>query len=243
MNFETIFDFILKKPIDYPGKHQNQQNRTNPDLKPLNLMDQFKIIFKALKVYIYERMLEGNSLNLHNFGIFGFEICQDTSRPTIHSNLCEIAKDFQNNISDRLHKHRMRPFFAPDKNLKNALVRYPGKEEIQDSNSQYSVFQQGNNVKFCNASIIAQACHFDKELVQNSLNAFNQALIDVVIKKFDVLLDFDFVVIKIKNRDIKYSFNLDFQNILNTKIFDFENLQLQLLNFGKLHNNNKKIKA
>lgn len=47
MNMDAIFEWILKHPINYPGKHQESQPRTNPAYKPLEPKAQFHIILKA----------------------------------------------------------------------------------------------------------------------------------------------------------------------------------------------------
>jgi hypothetical protein len=117
---------IISHPQNYPGKHQVSQARTNESVKPLDAKSQFHLVIKALGEYIRENILSGRGVNYRNFGAFAFEVDTDIVKPAQHSNF-DITKDLSNQREERMHNHKIRPCFVPDKRLHDMLLRYPGK--------------------------------------------------------------------------------------------------------------------
>ncbi|KAL4498427.1 hypothetical protein ABPG72_013233 [Tetrahymena utriculariae] len=220
MNLDSVFEWILKQPINYPGKHQDSQPRTNPAYKPLEAKAQFHIIFKATGEYIREKMLDGKGVNMRDFGAFTFEIFSDTVKPAQHSNF-DIAKDLNEQRADRKHVHRIRPCFVPDKKFRYSLARYAGKEEISAPKSQHSIYQKGFSMMFCNAGPIAASCYLGKDVVSSAHNAFIQAVSDLTTLGHGLNIDFGFVKVYVQDRDLRYSYNQNFANTLNNKNFEY----------------------
>lgn len=87
------------------------------------------IVMNATGQYIKEKMQDGKGVNMPNFGAFTFEVFSDSVKPAQFSGF-DITKDLNEQRENRKHIHKIRPCFVPDKFLKYALQRYPGKEEI-----------------------------------------------------------------------------------------------------------------
>ena len=79
-----------------------------------------------------------------------------------------------------MHNHKIRPCFVPDSKIHNALLRYPGKEEITKPKSQHSIYQKGFSMIYCNPVPIAYSCYLNKEVTQDALNAFSKAVLDLI---------------------------------------------------------------
>ena len=85
MNNDRIFEFILKHPKNYPGKHLVSQARTVACYKPLEPKAQFHIIIDSLSTYLREKVLSGKGVNIKNFGAFCFEVDSGKVEPAQYS--------------------------------------------------------------------------------------------------------------------------------------------------------------
>ena len=63
---------------------------------------------------------------------------------------------------------------------------------------------------FCNAGTIATGIYLGSDTVGSALDAFIKAVVDLTGLGKDLILDFKFCKISIKNRDFKYIFSRDF---------------------------------
>lgn len=61
-----------------------------------------------------------------------------------------------------MHNHKIRPCFIPDAKLKDTLLRFPGKQEIEKPKSQHSIYQKGFGMIYCNPVPIAYSCYLNK---------------------------------------------------------------------------------
>lgn len=84
---------------------------------------------KGLGEYIRENMCSGRGINYRGLGAFAFEVCTELVKPAQLSNF-DITKDLEGQREERMHNHKNRACFVPDKTLQEQLIRYPGKEEI-----------------------------------------------------------------------------------------------------------------
>ncbi|EGR30965.1 hypothetical protein IMG5_120280, partial [Ichthyophthirius multifiliis] len=221
MNLDQIFDYILKKPQNYPGKHLESQPRTNPSYKPLEPKAQFHIIFKATSEYILEKMKDGKGVNIPDFGAFTFEVFSDWIKPAQHSNF-DITKDLDEQRTDRKHVHKIRPCFIPNQKFKYALNRYPGKEEISAPKSQHSIYQKGFGMTFCNAGPIAASCFLGKDVVQSAHYAFISAVQDLTTLGYSLVIDLQFVKIMVQQYNLKYQYRQDIIEQLNRKQYELK---------------------
>lgn len=74
-----------------------------------------------------ENVSMGRGINYRGFGAFAFEVQTDLVKPAQLSNF-DITKDLESQREERMHNHKIRPCFVPDKTLQEQLIRYPGKE-------------------------------------------------------------------------------------------------------------------
>jgi hypothetical protein len=84
-------------------------------------------VFKGLGEYMRENVSMGRGINYRGFGAFAFEVQTDLVKPAQLSNF-DITKDLESQREERMHNHKIRPCFVPDKTLQEQLIRYPGKE-------------------------------------------------------------------------------------------------------------------
>ena len=183
-------------------------------MKPLDPKSQFHLVIKALGHYIKENIEGGRGVNYRNFGAFAFEVDTDKVKPAQHSNF-DITKELSNQREERMHNHKIRPCFVPDKRLHEMLLRYPGKEEITKPQSQHSIYQKGFNMIYCNPVPIAAAAELDRDVTESILNTFARAVCDLTElgKSMDILIGP--CHIKINNRNMTHSFPSNFANNLN----------------------------
>ena len=114
---------------------------------------------------------------MRGFGIFTFDISTDL--PKIATRTINTSHTIEEQRMERKHVHNIRPVFVIDPKLKAALTRHPGKDELEKPKSQASVYQKGFQTIFCNPVPIAAACFIGKEIVDSTLNAIFNAVIDL----------------------------------------------------------------
>ena len=119
-----------------------------------------------------------------------------------------------------MHNHKIRPCFVPDKSLQEQLIRFPGKEEIDKPKSQHSIYQKGFGMIYCNPVPIAQSCSLDKDVTESSLNAFAQAVRDLIALGKSMEIKIGAIKIKIVNRNMTYSYESGFGSGLNVTPYE-----------------------
>ena len=132
----------------------------------------------------------------------------------------DITKDLEGQREERMHNHKIRPCFVPDKSLQDQLIRYPGKEEIDKPKSQHSIYQKGFGMIYCNPVPIANSCSFDKDVTEASLAAFSQAVKDLTALGKTLEIKIGPLKIKIVNRNLSYTFENNFSVNLNNTSYE-----------------------
>ncbi|CAD8199326.1 unnamed protein product [Paramecium octaurelia] len=221
MNLDDVYNWILNHKNNYPGKHQESQPRTIQSYKPLEAKAQFHIVIRATAEYIKEKMLNGNGVNLKEFGAFTMEITSDYVKPLQHSGF-KMTEDLDIQRADRKHVHTIRPCFIPDNQFKYFLQRYPGKEEVSKPLSQHSIYQKGFGMNFCNAGPIAASCYLGKDVVQSIHYSLIKAIQDLTRLGHDLHIDFGFIKISVVNKDLKYKYEQSFINRLNQTDYELK---------------------
>ena len=164
-------------------------------------------------------MQAGRGINFRNFGAFAFEVDTDIVKPAQHSNF-DITKDLGNQREERMHNHKIRPCFVPDKKLQEMLIRYPGKEEVTKPKSQHSIYQKGFNMIFSNPVPIAASCCLDRDVAESILNTFARAVCDLIELGKSLDLCMGPCHIKINNRNMTYTYPNNFANNLNNTEYE-----------------------
>ncbi|CAD8146053.1 unnamed protein product [Paramecium octaurelia] len=212
MNISGIVDWILLHPIQYPGRHNHQQQRTLSIYRDLTTKDQFLLVINSLKELLQDCYSKGNSLHIHNFGTFSFEFIGPTSQaiPIKQSTqLKQLPKLYQN----------IRPCFIVDPYLQKQLSRYSQKDEINKSRGVGSIYNQGHATQFCNPQTLSNMCYVDKLTIESILKTFTQAINDLIRMGHDVNLDFGLSIINVKNKNLQYMFDEKFVNFMNQPEF------------------------
>lgn len=205
---------IVTHPNNYPGKHLSSQPRTSDSFKALDPKAQFHLVNKGLGEYIRENINSGRGINYRGFGAFAFEVCTELVKPAQLSNF-DITKELDDQREERMHNHKIRACFVPDKSLQEQLIRFPGKEEIEKPKSQHSIYQKGFNMIYCNPVPIANSCCLNKDVTDASLSAFAQAVKDLTSLGKTLDIKIGPIRIKINNRNLTYSYESNFATGLN----------------------------
>ena len=169
--------------------------------------------------YIKENLEGGRGINYRDFGAFAFEVDTDKVKPAQHSNF-DITKELNNQRDERMHNHKIRPCFVPDKKLQQMLLRYPGKEEISKPQSQHSIYQKGFNMIYCNPVPIAAAAELDKNVTESILASFARAVCDLTELGKSLDIQIGPCHIKINNRNMTHSYPSNFCSGLNNTEYE-----------------------
>lgn len=152
---EKIIEYILKNPDNYPGEHQSPAARTKSASKPLESKAQLMIMWRALSEYLEEKLKSGKNVNIRGFGAFAFDI--KTDLPRIAQRTINPYDRIEDQRRERKHIHKVSPRFVVDPKLQYQLYHYPGKEQVESAKSQYSIYQKGFQMIYCNPYPISAA--------------------------------------------------------------------------------------
>jgi nucleoid DNA-binding protein len=205
---EKVVEYILKHPHNYPGAHCEPAARTDTASKPLESKAQMMIMWKALSSYLEEKLASGKNVNIKGFGAFAFDI--KTDLPRIAARTINPYDKIDNQRKERKHVHKIQPKFVVDPKLQYHLYHYPGKEQVESAKSQYSIYQKGFQMIYCNPYPISAACMVSKDVVKDGLEAFWAAIIDLIKMDNDINLNFGFCRIVIQDRNLKVRFRTGF---------------------------------
>jgi len=75
---------------------------------------------------------------------------------------------------------------------------------------------------FCNAGPIAASCYLGKDIVSSAHAAVIQAIGDLTTLGYDLNIDFGFVKLVVRNKDLTYKFQTDFSGVLNSKSYELK---------------------
>ena len=164
-------------------------------------------------------MCSGRGINYRGFGAFAFEVDTELVKPAQLSNF-DITKDLEGQREERMHNHKIRPCFVPDKSLHEQLIRYPGKEEITKPKSQHSIYQKGFAMIYCNPVPIASSCSLDKDVTEAALTAFAQGVKDLTSLGKNLDIKIGPIKIKIVNRNLTYNYEGNLASSLNVTPYE-----------------------
>lgn len=192
---KQLVQHVLNNPKHYSGPHNFSQPRTSQGLAALDTTRQMMLIWDAMSAHMLEQMESGKSVNVPNFGTFTFEplvVQSDPSNPKARSEV------------------KLRPCFVVHASLKEALYRYPGKEEIRTGPNEGSIFQQARRVVFLNEVPIAAGCYYKTDVIKSATKALFSAVVDLAKRDYNLSLDFGGITVNIQNRNlsVKYANSL-----------------------------------
>lgn len=229
---KQLVEHVLENPKHYPGPHNVSQPRTSQGLAALDTTRQLLLIWEAMSNHLRENLEAGRSVNVPNFGTFTFEplVLEDDyprsgrstprgGRETPRSGRetprggRETPRGGRDSPFSRCEtprgstKVQLRPCFIVNSALKEALYRYPGKEEIRTGPAGSSVYQQGRKVIFLNDVPIAAGCYYKSDVIKSGLRALFQGAGDLVKRNYNVRLDFNGVSVIVQNRNLHVKFD------------------------------------
>lgn len=217
-DIEKVIEYVLKNPTNYPGAHAEPAPRTSSGAKPLEPKAQMMIVWKALCTYIEEKLRSGKNVNVRGFGAFAFDI--KTDLPRIAARTINPYDKIDNQRKERKHIHHIEPRFVVDPKLQYYLTHYPGKEQVDAPKSQYSIYQKGYQMIYCNPYPISAACMVPKDVVKDGLEAIWAAIIHLIRADHDIDLNFQFCRIVIADRNLKVRFRSGFDKQIKAKDFE-----------------------
>jgi len=188
---KQLVQHVLNNPKHYPGPHNFAQPRTSQGLAALDTTRQMMLIWDAMSQHMLEQLESGKSVNVQGFGTFTFEplVLQDPSNPKARS---EIG---------------LRPCFVVHQSLREALIRYPGKEEIRTGPNEGSIFQQARRVVFLNEVPIAAGCYYKTDVIKSATKALFSAVVDLANRDYNLSLDFGgSIKVNIQNRNLTVNY-------------------------------------
>lgn len=112
----------------------------------------------------------------------------------------------------------MRPCFVVDPKIKKNLIKFLDKEELIKPISQHSVYQKGFQMTYCNPIPIAASCYLPKNVINDTLNAIFNAILDLINIGKNVTIKTGFCNISFFDKNLSYSFNPDLNNIINNVV-------------------------
>lgn len=188
---KQLVQHVLDNPKHYPGPHNLSQPRTSQGLAPLDTTRQLLLIWDAMSQHLREQLEGGRSVNVQGFGTFTFEplVVDDPFNPKARSEV------------------RLRPCFVVHKELKEALYRYPGKEEMRTSPNEGSIYQQGRRVVFLNEVPLAAGCYYKTNVIKSALKAVFAAVVDLAKRDYNLSLDFSGTQVNIQRRNLSVKFS------------------------------------
>lgn len=189
---KQLVQHVLNNPKHYAGSHNFAQPRTSQGLAALDTTRQMMLIWEAMSSHLVEQLEAGKSVNIPNFGTFTFEPLVLPSDPYSPKGRPEV---------------KLRPCFVVHSSLKEALYRYPGKEEIRTGPNEGSIYQQARRAVFLNEVPIAAGCYYKTEVIKSATKALFSAVVDLAKRDYNLSLDFGGITVNIQDRNltVKYA--------------------------------------
>jgi hypothetical protein len=120
----------------------------------------------------------------------------------------------------RKHVHSVNPRFVVDPKLQKVLTKFPGKDELDAPLSQYSIYQKGFRMVYCNPYPISASCQIGVSVVKDGMNALWTAVFDLITLGKSMDLNFGFARIGIINKDLRISFKKGLTCAVQDKEFE-----------------------
>jgi len=172
------------------------------------------IIWRAFCEYIREKLYSYTGVNVKGFGAFTFEVACELPKIGIDYRQAKM-KTFGELILEKKTTHKMRPCFVVDAKYKKNLIRFPDKEELIKPKSQASIYQKGFQMTYCNPIPIAASCYLPKNVINDTLNAIFNAILDLINIGKNVTVKTGFCNINFFDKNLTYSFNPDLSEIIS----------------------------
>ena len=172
------------------------------------------IVWRSFCEYTKEKLYSYKGVNVKGFGAFTFEVACELPKIGIDYRQAKM-KTFGELIMEKKTTHKMRPCFVVDPRYKKNLIRFSDKEELIKPKSQATIYQKGFQMTYCNPIPIAAACYLPKNVINDSLNAIFNAVLDLINIGKNVIVKTGFCNISFFDKNLSYTFNPDLNDIIH----------------------------
>ena len=196
LKIEDIIKFILTNDLKYPGSHQYSCPRTKATVPILPPEIQLNLIWKEFSKYIKDRLLNGESIKIPNFGVFIFT----------NNNLINTLsnKEFTESFMDINKIFTAKLIFQLDNSYRYILKSFPD-EKIKKKIMQPLEYFEPKKIINWNPYSIAKKCFMNEIVINDGINNIFKAIYDLVKIGKNLEIELGFFKFFFNNREIVYS--------------------------------------
>ena len=196
LKIEDIIKFILTNDLKYPGSHQYSCPRTKATVPILPPEIQLNLIWKEFSKYIKDRLLNGESIKIPNFGVFIFT----------NNNLINTLsnKEFTESFMDMNKIFTAKLIFQLDNSYRYILKKFPD-ERIKKKIMQPLEYFEPKKVINWNPYSISKKCFLSDLVINDGINNIFKAIYDLVKSGKSLEIELGFFKFIFDNKEVTYS--------------------------------------
>ena len=196
LKIEDIIKFILTNDLKYPGSHQYSCPRTKATVPILPPEIQLNLIWKEFSKYIKDRLLNGESIKIPNFGVFIFT----------NNNLINTLsnKEFTESFMDINKIFTAKLIFQLDNSYKYILKSFPD-EKIKKKIMQPLEYFEPKKIINWNPYLISKKCFMSDLVINDGINNIFKAIYDLVKSGKSLEIELGFFKFIFDNKEVTYS--------------------------------------
>ena len=196
LKIEDIIKFILTNDLKYPGSHQYSCPRTKATVPILPPEIQLNLIWKEFSKYIKDRLLNGESIKIANFGVFIFT----------NNNLINTFsnKEFTESFMDIKKKFTAKLIFQLDNSYRYILKSFPD-ERIKKKIMQPFEYFEPKKVINWNPYLISKKCFLSDLVINDGINNIFKAIYDLAQIGKNLEIELGFFKFLFNNREVTYT--------------------------------------
>ena len=196
LKVDDIIQFVLTNDLKYTGSHQYSCSRTKVTLPILEPEMQLKLIWKEFGNYIENRLLNGESIKIPNFGVFIFT----------NNNLINTFsnKEFTKSFLDINKLYTAKLIFQLDNSYKYILKSFPD-EKIKKKIMQPLEYFEPKKIVNWNPYLISKKCFFSDLVINDGINNIFKAIYDLVKCGKNLEIKLGFFKFIFNNREVFYN--------------------------------------
>ena len=191
-----IIKFILTNDLKYPGSHQYSCPRTKATVPILPPEIQLNLIWKEFSKYIKDRLLNGESIKIPNFGVFIFT----------NNNLINTLsnKEFTDSFMDINKIFTAKLIFQLDNSYRYILKSFPD-ERIKKKIMQPFEYFEPKKVINWNPYLISKKSFLSDLVINDGINNIFKAIYDLAQIGKNLEIELGFFKFLFNNREVTYT--------------------------------------
>ena len=196
LKIEDIINFVLTNDLKYPGSHQYSYPRTKVTVPILSPEIQLKLIWKEFSKYIEDRLLNGESIKIPNFGVFIFT----------NNNLINTLsnKEFTESFMDMNKIFTAKLIFQLDNSYRYILKKFPD-ERIKKKIMQPLEYFEPKKVINWNPYSISKKCFLSDLVINDGIKNIFKAIYDLAQIGKNIEIELGFFKFIFNNREVTYT--------------------------------------